>query len=419
MADKFGDTRGQNDTWLRWVEYGKYSQVVELKTPNQLSAFGEQLVSQIMPQAAWRFDYGVNTRFISTTGTMNGGYVSGIFSQANLYTSTNVSGTAQITSIRPVRYLPGFGGLNRFTALFNVGIVNTEQLVGISDVTVSDGFGFGYNGTSFGVVSIRSGVKTWIPQSGWNGNVLSYDLNPQTGNVYQIRFQWLGYGNIYFMVFDKIQRQFVVIHAIEYPNTSIIPSILNPTLKLIAKISNLGNNTNIHLSTPSSLGALEGHTDSDFYNPLNVSNSFDTILAVSDTNNNHLATIRNSQSFLGANNRIPAQITSITVSRAGGAGTSTNTIFRIYRNASTAGALSFVNVDTLNSPMSDSNTATTITSSNAERSYSLSQNTTQSTIQFKSGEFIINPGESISVGVQDSGGQATDVAITINWEELF
>lgn len=419
MADFEGDIRGLFDIWLKRISDNKYVVMAGLYEASQLSAFGEELVAQITPQAAWRFDYGVNTRFISTTGTMNGGYVSGSFSQADLYTSTNVSGTAQITSIRPLRYLPGFGGLARFTSVFNTGTPNSEQLIGISDVNITDGFAFGYNGTSLGIVSIKSGVRTWIPQVEWNGAPLSYTLNPQTGNVYQIRFQWLGYGNIYFMIFDREQRKFVVVHAIEYPNTSVTPSILNPTLKLFARISNTGNNTNIRPSTPSALAGLEGQPDSEFYNPLNVPNSFDASVALSDANNNHLATIRNNQTFLGVTNRVPVQITSITFSRAGGATTSANSVIRLYRNATTAGVRTFANVDALNSPVETSSTATTITSTNPERGYSLSQSSSPLNIYFKPGELVLNPGESISIGCQDSGVQSTDVSITVNWEELF
>lgn len=419
MADRNGDTRGLFDTWLRFIAPQKYAQVVSLDDAPSISAFGEELSAQIMPQTAWRFDYGINTRFVSTTGTMAGGYVSGTFSQAQLNTSTNVSGTAQITSIKPLRYLPGFGGLCRFTAVFNTGTVNSEQMIGLVSTHINDGFAFGYNGTDFGVLSIRAGVKNWVSKSVWNGKPLSEELNPQTGNVYQIRFQWLGYGNIYFMVFDKLQRRFVVVHTIEYPNTTNVTSILNPTLKLFARIANLGNSTSIRLLTPSALGALEGHTDSSFYNPLNVSNSFDRLATFTDANNNHLATIRNKEIFLGTNNRIPIQITSITISRAGGAATATSVVARLYRNATTAGALSYTDIDTINSPVDISSTATTITSSNAERSYTFSQNTTQQTIFFKPGELIVNPGETLSVGIQDSGVQSTDTTVTINWDELF
>ena len=164
---------------------------------------------------------------------------------------------------------------------------------------------------------------------------------------------------------------------------------------------------------------MEGHSESDFYNPLNVPNSFDALATYVDANNNHLVTIKNQQTFLGLTNRIPIQINSITVSRSGGATTAASSIVKIYRNAQTAGALTFANVDALNSPAQTSATATTITSTNPERSYTLSQNTTQLSINFKPGEFLLNPNELLSVGVQDSGVQSTDVSVTINWDELF
>lgn len=385
----------------------------------EYAAFGELLVAQVLPQTAWRFDYGINTRFVYTSGTMAGGQVSGSFSRAQLSTSTNVSGTAQIFSIKPLRYLPGVGGLMRMTAVFNTGTSNSEQLIGIADEGISDGFAFGYNGTSFGVVVIRAGVRTWIAQSQWNGSSLSTTLIPQYGNIYQIRFQWLGYGNINFMIFDSTLGKFVTVHTVHYPNTSPLTSILNPTLKLFSRIANLGNNTNIVMFTPSALGALEGHTESQFYNPLDVPNTMDSLKTFADANNNHLLTVRNKSTFLGVSNRVPVQINSIYFSRAGGAGTATNSTLRIYRNASTTGTLSFTDIDSLNSPVDTSVTTTIITSTNAEKSYAVSSNNPQIPIEFHPGELILNPGESISIGVQDSGVQSTECAVTANWDELF
>lgn len=416
MADPNGDTRGYFETWLRYEAPGKYALVTSLddNSRSPVSVFGEQLAAQVMPQTAWRFDYGINTRIVSISGTFAGGYVSGSASQAQLSTSTNVTGSAQIFTLLPLRYLPGYGGLSRFTVAFASGTLLNEQIIGVMDSQVLDGFAFGYDGIKFGVVRYRGGVANWIYQTAWNGDSLSEVLIPQRGNIYQIQFQWLGYGNIYFQIFDKLQRKFVTVHTIQYPNTSQVTSILNPTLRLLARNRNLGNNSNVIMYTPSALGALDGIVESGYSNPLNISNSQDMLDTYSDTNNNHILTIRNKAIFAGQANRVPIRIKSIVISR--GASGAQTTRIRMYRNATTTGALSFTDVDASNSPVDTSVTVTTITSTNAERSYAVSQATTQ---LYLPDEIYIHPGESISFGVQDSGVQSTEVVITVNWEELF
>lgn len=419
MADSFGDERGRNNEWLKWAGPGRYTQVTEDRYPPQNSVFGELSIAGIFPQAAWEFNYGINSRFVITSGTMAGGYVSGSFSRAELLTSTNVSGTAQIFSVRPIRHIPGFGELIRFTSVFNSGTVNSEQLIGAGDKTLSDFLAFGYNGNQFGIVRCRGGVRNWTYQDEWNGDPLSYTLIPQFGNVYQIRFQWLGYGNIYFMVFDRERRQFVTVHTIEYPNTSQDVHILNPVLNLFARIANLGNNTSLRMYTPSALGATEGYPEIPFSNPLNIPNSYDASRTLSDANNNHLITIRNKSTFVGQSNRTAIRIRSIYFSRDGDASTAASSVIRVYKNASTAGALSFTDVDSNNSPVDVSVTSTTITSTNPETSYTVARGSMVLPVEFNSNELILNPGESISIGVQNSGVQSTLVILTANWEELF
>jgi hypothetical protein len=166
--------------------------------------------------------------------------------------------------------------------------------------------------------------------------------------------------------------------------------------------------------TPSAAAFSEGDTGEQS-NPLDVFNSFDAVATFGNTSNNHLLTIRN-KALLGAiTNRVPIQVNSITISR----GTGENlAILRMYRNATTTGALTYVDVDTNNSPVDTSISTTTVTSTNAERSYSMTGGGSQ-VIDFKPGELVIQPGSSIGFGEQNSSAAPTQVVITVNWSELF
>jgi len=107
--------RSLTDIELEQISNGNF--VLPVADSNTaISAFGENVVAQILPQTAWRFDYGViNSRFATTT-TANGGTVTASNSHAVLQTSTTVNGSASLSSVRRLRYLNGFGGKVRFVA---------------------------------------------------------------------------------------------------------------------------------------------------------------------------------------------------------------------------------------------------------------------------------------------------------------
>lgn len=379
---------------------------------NPLTAFGELLTGQLTPMAAWRFDYGINTRLINTT-TANGGAVSVSGNRAKLSTSTAVNGSARIETIKHLRYLPGMGGLLRMTSVFATPKANSYQIFGLGDGT--DGLYYGYYGTNFVVGKIRGGVHTRVLQENWNGSIDS-DFNSAYGNIFQIRFQWLGYGYLryYMLNFENETAGYTKLHTINYPNTSPDVHILNPTLPIFGEVANTGNNTDIVAYSPSAAAFVEGNVG-DYANPLDVFNSYDTTATFANTSRNHLLTIRNKSTFLTVTNRVPVQINSITFSRGAGA---TLTALKLVKNATTAGALTYADIDTNNSPVDASATTTTVTAGTIERAYSTPAGALP-TIVFNPGEMILYPGEALTLECVNSGVQSTEVVTTINWSELF
>jgi hypothetical protein len=129
--------------------------------------------------------------------------------------------------------------------------------------------------------------------------------------------------------------------------------------------------------------------------------------------------LRNNAEINSITNRVPMEVRSIDISRSSSGASSASTTLRIYRNATTAGALTWVDFDATNSPAATSITTTTITSATAERSYGLSQTFSARTITFGAHELVIQPGENIAIGILNSGSQSTDFVVTINWIEQF
>jgi hypothetical protein len=226
-----------------------------------VSAFGDIRMVQPTPQLHVSFPYNINTELVSTT-TANGGTVTQADSQAVLTSSTDAAGSAILETRRVLKYRTGLGALARFTAVFTTGVASSTQIIGIGDG--EDGFFVGYNGASFGIMSRQDSSDTWVAQSSWSLDVLDgtgnsgMTLDQTKGNVYQISFQWLGYGKIIYSVENQNTGDFIPVHEISYANQYTVPSIYNPSLPVHAECTNSGNTSSLVLKTASMSAFTEG-----------------------------------------------------------------------------------------------------------------------------------------------------------------
>lgn len=100
-------------------------------------------------------------------------------------------------------------------------------------------------------------IENWTPQTSWNVNT-KVDLDPTKGNVYQIQYQYLGFGAIKFSVEDPKTGQFVLVHTIEYANSATVPSVSNPTFRIGWACQNRGNTSNLTVKGASAAIFIEG-----------------------------------------------------------------------------------------------------------------------------------------------------------------
>lgn len=167
----------------------------------------------------------------------------------------------------------------------NIG--DTVYIVALSDGPKSGIYTY-VSGTSTGtIVQVKSGetkVSDFIAQTNWNGDSVDW-LNPANGNVYQIEYQYLGFGNIQFFVEDPANSNFVKVHTIKYVNSDTEPSVTNPSFKVGIYAVSLGSTTNLIVKS-GSFGAFVQGTRSDTRNPRayentqTVSTTFTNILAI-------------------------------------------------------------------------------------------------------------------------------------------
>jgi len=85
-------------------------------------------------------------------------------------------------------------------------------------------------------------------------------LDPQKGNVFQIAYQYLGFGNATFSIEDPNTGKLVNFHKIKNANNRTTPVLKNPNLSVLATSANIGGSTSKTLKTVSMASFVEGNT---------------------------------------------------------------------------------------------------------------------------------------------------------------
>ena len=119
-------------------------------------------------------------------------------------------------------------------------------------------------GTFSQVLAGVNPTDTFIPSGSFNADKLDGTgpsemvLDPAKGNVYQVGYQYLGFGNAHFSVEDPDTGNFIKVHEIKNTNNRTTPVLRNPNMspKLISL--NEGNNTNVVVKGGSLAGFVEG-----------------------------------------------------------------------------------------------------------------------------------------------------------------
>jgi hypothetical protein len=382
----------------------------------QRAAFGGIIVNAETPVTFMDFPYNVNANLVTST-TVSTGTVTQANSKAVLQTSTSSTGLAQIESKDRVRYTPGQGVSARFTAVFTACAANSRQEIGIGDAT--DGFFFGCQGSVFGVFRRQNGSDTFTAESAWNtdrmlggGGALNpsgQTLNITNGNVYEIQYQWLGFGMIRFFVESSTTGALQVVHTIQYANTTTNPSIFNPQLPLHAKVVNSGNTTNLTLQTASMSVVAEGPKVTTVGNRESVTNA-KTGVGTSLTN---LVALQNRTTFNSLTNRTMVRVDSVSIRDA----LKLDALVQLVRNPTLDGVPSFTNVDTTNSIAAFDVAGTTVTGGVTIMSFSVAAGTSMA-VDLSPYNILIAPGDTLACAAL-AESSTTDLRCSLNFIEEF
>jgi hypothetical protein len=321
-----------------------------------------------------------------------------------LSTGTDANGKAVMQTIKSSRYVTGVGSVARFTAIFSTPQANSQQLIGVFDDL--DGWGFGFDGLQFGIFRRRSGVTTWTYQNNWNNNTFpGFDFSK--GNVFEIKYQWLGYGMQTFSMEDS-SGGLSVVHVIEYANLNTDTSILNPNLPIRAEVENTGNTSDITIESPSAVAGVEGFA---------LSEAVSTNLAASGTvvgaNGTSIPIISlfNPTTYQGQNNRLFVQATRLTLAAEG----NKPCTFRVIGGGvPVGGAFSAISSDI--SPVETNTTLTSLTGGVDVGVYPVGKSDSIQ-VDLSAVRFLGFPGQYFTIVVDTDG--ATDVRVGVNFRQFL
>ncbi len=304
---------------------------------------------------------------------------------------------------------------------------NVVTFISIEPTSKSGTYSLSSATTAVGVFSqISAGVEpidTWIAQTAWNVDKMDgtgrsgMTLDKTKGNVYQIRFQWLGYGQIEYSVEHADTGDFQVVHRIKYGNANTSPSVSNPTFPLFAMATNKGNTSNLVIKTSSMAAFIEGK---DGNLGINQSASNNPFVIGNVTTEEPVLTIRNKQVYQSVINQVRLSLTSVTLaSNLNDAKASTT--FRLYLFARAENGTVYNDISTNSSVVEFDIAAVDFDDTLATLEDTFILTSTDSQIIDLEGKLArVAPGSTIMITAQPSKAHATnEVGATLNWKELF
>jgi hypothetical protein len=481
------------------------------------TAFGETLVAELQHEIMLDFVYSVNPDKVVTQANQSGS-ITHADSMAVARSGAAADSSATVLSRNYAHYQPGHGTRIRFTALYSTGTADSTQLAGIGDS--SDGFFFGYNGTSFGIMhrynglpeirtltvttpstttenititldgnannavavtnsgnatttaneiaaadysdtgrgwtaeavgatviftswdsSPRTGTyslsgatsavgtfaqtiagvsptEDWVPQADWNGQdkfdgtgITGVTLDPLKGNVFQITYQWLGYGIIRFFIEDPDDGDLHPVHRIQYANANTVPSLSNPTLPFSMAAINGANTSDITVRS-SSVGIFTDGTIEQIGRSTGISAAVTLGATSAET---PILSIRNRNIFQGVPNHVETKVKLIAASVE-----HTKTVTIVLYTGCTLTDAAFTDVATATSVLQKDTSATAFSGCTEVLSIALGQ-TGQQVIDLTDDLYqgVIAPGEIITVTIKPTSGNGAEAAVGFNLVELF
>lgn len=288
---------------------------------------------------------------------------------------------------------------------------NGVTVSGLAAVPIVAGsFGFTSSTATATWTQINTGKAAtfdWIPKSEWSFPP-SFDIDPEKGNVYQIKMQYLGYGGIKFYIENPATTDFDLVHIYEYSNAHTVPSVNNPTFRVGWAVQNLGNTTPIELKGASAEGFIEGKKIFD-----EVGRGLSAENISLGTTRLNLLTIRNRLHMNNSINRISIYPKLLIASAAH----NKTVILHISINETFSGDLDFNYIDKTNSAVEYTNDPSIVLGTGKEVATIRIRSTNSLSVDMDKLLNIISPRQSVTFSAETSQGTGAEVDVSIAWNE--
>ncbi len=389
-----------------------------------LTAFGDLRTAELSPVFQVSFEYTVDNPHLNKNVVVNGGTVTQADAMAVISSSTTTASISCLQSTIQAKYRAGFGGMARFTALFENNIAATEQYVGLVDEEGSseafkNGYVFGYDGTTFGIHRFQNDSKTSIAQASWDDPMdgtgrSGMTLDHTKLNVYQIQFQYLGAGAINFCIEDDSTGLFTIAHTMLYTNTAIVPSTYMPNFLIMFYVDNASTTTDLVVKTSSMAYFVEGKTS---YTELQQPQHTTGIQSkTSVTTEIAILTIRNRAAYASKTNFIEVLLEHVTASIEASAANNLGEI-RLIRNTTLGGSPSYSDISTAESVIEMDTAGTTVTGGETLVPVSLAGKNDRASFNLVPLKVLLSPGDTITIAGQSANSATIKTAIL--WKDLF
>jgi len=252
-------------------------------------------------------------------------------------------------------------------------------------------------GTFAQTIAGAAPTETVVTQANWSDDVMDgtgssgVTLDQTKGNIFQIRYQWLGYGMIIFGMENPSTGKIIDVHKIQYANANTLTSVQNPTLPLWVESINTTNNTDIVVKSPSMAGFVEGKK-------IEHHNHHGAVVSATSigTTETPVLTIRVKEVFQSTVNRVRVKLV-----YAGSSVDGTKPAIVRFRVGAVLTGASFSDVSTNSSVVEVDSSATATSNGSLQYAYGLSKAGTEN-LSLASSTFFLGPSDTISISVEAS-----------------
>jgi len=279
--------------------------------------------------------------------------------------------------------------------------------------------GTGISGTFSQIKAGEAQTNTFITSGSFNVDRLDglgpsgMTLDPQMGNVYQISYQFLGYGNAMFSVEDPETGKMTLMHMIKNANNRTTPVLKDPNVNVLATSANIGGTDSKVLKTASMAAFNEGLVS--ILDP-RFSRSF-SFTGINQSSYVPLAVLKSTRVVDGRSNFGEFDLTRLNASNS----VNNKTLFvGLFLNAKITGDVNFQYVDEQNSVVAYSavspSTATIVNVANLTPFYSIAVPPQSSvSVNLEELRFAFGVGSDLVVAIKTEA--SIDGAVSINWVE--